>query len=507
MIRGGAFALATVVAAATSVGGVRATTPPVDVPGPALPAAPPGPVATEAAVRLDATNAWTLARSLRDAEVTFRFDAAPRSVLEVRLRAPAIERAEGVALLVSNEPRVPIRFVRETATRFTPLGPWSDALRGRIGTPTVRIVARGDRIEAYVGDGERPVVFARDDAFRAGGVVMVAARGEVTVRDLRVIASAPSPGTADAAAERRIAASIGYGVGPWAWLVALAFVRRRGGARTFGAAAAGAAAALVPFATALLLPAPVGAWGELVRGALIAFGLAATVRVGRRGNPSDPARLAVVGLAILAAGGTAAAVFSRTDRPAPLVATAYEGTRLEPSFLDLAIPAVRAGMPWLATHSFTGARPDLEDARPRVWVVGRAVDGAARSLAARLGPDVAVVDGTSPRGGRRAARALLDAAGEAVRPAVVLLAGGPTPDVDGLPARHLRPRFRRTFVDRLVDALPAGAPARSEEADRELLVEIERRCAALGAVLLPADDPAAEEVAAAVAARLGEEGR
>ncbi|MFG0316527.1 MAG: hypothetical protein ACF8XB_04580 [Planctomycetota bacterium JB042] len=507
MTRGGAFAVAAAVAAAASVGGLRATSPPAAAPGPALPAPPPGPVATEAAVRLDATNAWTLERSLRDVEVTFEIDPSPRSVLEVRLRAPAIERAEGVALLVSNDPRVPVRFVRETATRFTPIGPWSDALRGRVGTPTVRVVARGDRLEAYLGDGDMPVVSAQDDVFREGGVVLVAARGEVTVRDLRVIASTPSPASEDRAADGRIAARIASAIGPWAWLVALAFVRRRGQALPLPAAAAGAAAALVPFSTALLLPPPVTAWGELGRGALIAFGVAATLRVGLRGSPSDPARLAGVGLAFVAAGGTAAAVLARTDRPAPLVATAYAGTRLEPGFLDLAIPAVRAGMPWLATHSFSGATLDPDDGRPRVWVVGRADAGAARELSSRLGAGVAVLDGTAPRGGRRAAQALLDLAGEAVRPAVVLLAGGATPDVDRLPGRHLRPRFRRTFVDRLVDEVSTASAAEREESERERLADLERRCAALGAALVVAEDPAAEAVASAVAARLGEQGR
>lgn len=443
-------------------------------------------VAAAGEVRLGPGNAWDAGRAMRDVEVSFLLDPGELSVLEVRLRGPDIDRAEGIGFFIGTEPRVRLGFVRETARGFTRLGPESEALRGVVERLPVRIVARGSRFEAYVGDGAAPVVFATDGSFADGSVVLVAARGEVTLHDLEVRDLGTGMDYWEARAVGESVAGVvrtALSVLPGLLLLILVLSGRYGLGRRSDEALVHASFGLAPFAAALALPAPDGAWGELGRGALIVAGFTTTLFVGLRPRASDLTRLVVVTVAVAASWCTSVGVFGRSsdDR---LDILDYEGVRLEPGFLDLESAAVRAGMPWLARHRFAGVSIEPDDVRPRVFVLGRSDGTVASRLARALGDGVAVIDGSAPDGGLLAAWILLDVAVAPHGPDVVVLTGDAAPGLDSVDPRHFEPGARRTFLDRLAE----GASRDDAGARRDSRDQFVRRAEALGAAVVIAEN-------------------
>jgi len=188
---------------------------------------------------LDAGNALVGTAANQDLEITATAVLQPDAILEIRVRADAPPHTSGLALFVSSDARVSSSFVRETSRRFDEIGSTSGAVAAGVPCAIHLRVSGGEARATIAGLDLR----ATAEPTSHDGLVFVAARGGVSLSDIRVscpaVARAPSrlpPGAL------RLAGLV------LLWVIALAAALAWLGGFPAGRASFLAAAALAPLA-------------------------------------------------------------------------------------------------------------------------------------------------------------------------------------------------------------------------------------------------------------------
>lgn len=134
--------------------------------------------------RLGPHNAHVVDSRFRNLDLTTTFSLQPESLLQIRLRAGSVGKAEGISLFLSSESEFESGFYLETLSEFK-----------RIGDTTIPFIipnmplelylrARGQDFEAIING--KPLAVATEKLFPEGGVVMLAAKGEASFRELMI---------------------------------------------------------------------------------------------------------------------------------------------------------------------------------------------------------------------------------------------------------------------------------------------------------------------------------
>lgn len=131
---------------------------------------------------LNAGNQLSFIENYRNLELTAKVDFSDAAILEARLRAHP-SRAEGVALLASGDERVQTGFYAQSAREHRLLTSGTKLVAP--GEHRLRIVARGPEFEAWMDD--EPIASARHAESVSGTIVLLAARGRVTISDLQIV--------------------------------------------------------------------------------------------------------------------------------------------------------------------------------------------------------------------------------------------------------------------------------------------------------------------------------
>ncbi len=335
----------------------------------AAPLEPAQPWSRAEPIVLNALNALEVPGRWRDVEVAADVDLVGTSTLEVRLRAPDPEKAEGVALLVGSDPRLATRFVLETEDDIRPIGKEEDPIREGVRR-RLTIRAEGDRYSLLVNSDES--VHALDPSFPdAGAITLLAVNGGVEVRNVTVtplvIANPP------VAEDRQRTALL-------AMVAALvvAFFAGRWLAPASGGAAAVAGALVLAVAFAFL---PRGDASTPLRATLLVLAtallLAPSVHALRRGG-QDLATAAVLGplaLSIAALAAIPADLFGTTPARASVSDRRWSWGALDNELAWFQHSELRAGNTWLARHEIfridppAGASPSPAPAASRSILV------------------------------------------------------------------------------------------------------------------------------------------
>ncbi len=328
------------------------------------------------AIVLDASNALEVPGAWRDFELTANVRMLGTSTLEIRMRAPRVGEAVGIALLMGSDPRLTTTFARETRADLRPIGGREDPVREGL-SHTIAVRASGERYSLAV-DG-KPLIGARDRQFESGTITLLAATGSVEMRDVRV-----SPLPAAAPEMRADVARIAF----LAMVVLIAlcgFAASRllpvEGIECAGSTVAAALVLSLAFVAERFDASP----GPRV--ALLALAAGFSLAPLLRARPFDAAATVVVlPLALLVAGIAAipADLFGRARDSAVLALDRWSWPTLDDDIAWLEHPFLRFGNGWLARHSFADMhRSSVADgeARPAILVCG-AVGDAASALEA-----------------------------------------------------------------------------------------------------------------------------
>jgi len=154
-------------------------------------------------LRLDASNSISIPQLHRSLTLGATVTLEESSWLELRLRERG-GSAQGVALFLGSDARMPTGFVEEGERSFTPIGQASGPLPARRPL-RLELQVEGSRYEALV-DG-RSVARADERRHPVGRSVILTADGAATVADLRLVAAPAEPPVRGPARELLAAAS------------------------------------------------------------------------------------------------------------------------------------------------------------------------------------------------------------------------------------------------------------------------------------------------------------
>lgn len=308
-----------------------------------------GPYTLKEGVRLSAATHL----SIRDAHRDFTLDGtvalAPDAVLELRVRN---RRGEGVALILSADPKIETSFVRIEEDGLTRIGSRSGAVAAR-DPLRVRIDARGTSFEARVGDAV--VAQADERLFPRGDYELQTMSGAAEVRTLTITPVASSPPDASLFGARLLAAATPPVI---ALLVAcvLAFLARGSLLRGPAGLVVGAAC-VVPWWLARVDTGP----GEEVRtGVALIAAASATLIVFLAGicrvRAAGVVRFYAVFAVALALGAASYRDLTKRHWPADVermnafTAAEWDGERIERKLLHAWHPLLRRWNPWVTDH-------------------------------------------------------------------------------------------------------------------------------------------------------------
>lgn len=306
------------------------------------------PYAIDRAVTCDPGNALTVPGRFGDFDLHALLQPLPDSVIELRLRAPDRDRAEGVALFCGNDPRVRTGFVLQRQEGFEPSGSWTlpqAEVGARPRRIDLRLSARGGALAAHI-DGVR-VAATRDPAPSAGWLTLLVPRGEVVVEQLTVepLAAADDAGASPARA---------------AWSVALFGLLILSAARWLDlglwCALWWSAVMAVPLRIAALMTPPASVEVATTQALLAALALLfAILTLCWRRRLVTASGWIVLPLVLLAAVHSSVEQWQRAVvAVVPPSILDWSGPRLEQDTVWLTHSGLRRGNAWLAQHRFNG---------------------------------------------------------------------------------------------------------------------------------------------------------
>ena len=313
-----------------------------------VPAASPVGFAEAGPLRLDASNALTIPELHRSAILRATITLQESTWLELRLRERT-GSAQGVALFLGSDARMPTGFVEEGDVTFQPIGTSSGPLPA--GTPLqLELRTIGSAFEARI-DGER-VAQADERRHPVGRTVILTADGTATVSGISLEAAGEPPVRGP---QREVLAAAGAMLVLWVVLAAAAALCLR--------VPAWRAPELAAFALLPLLPVLLGgddsgysAAPEFVAGAAGALGVLLLLALAH-GRGARAALLVLAGaIAVpLGLGAAAGPPVSRAERLGE--AWAWIGVpRLAPGLAHLQHPRLREWNYYLDTHALRGKR-------------------------------------------------------------------------------------------------------------------------------------------------------
>lgn len=308
---------------------------------------------------LDAGNSIAVqGGAFRDLDLHATLNLDQRALLEIRLHGRG---AEGVALIVSADPRVATRFVRETLDEFTSIGDGSVATRSNRES-RLHLSIRGDRYLAKIDGVE--VARATERLFPAGETRLLAPRATVRISDLTVtpIESVDEP--VSLTVDRWNAIGRYGGV-----LAAFSLFTMLLGRRSLLDGLASCAFALIPLGIVLEdLDRHGASHDTAIACAIFASGYG-LIAAARQASRSTPLRFHASCLLTLLLGGFAYAEARRSGWPPDpvrrnaLSPIEWSGERIEEDLLDFEHPLLRRWNPYLVDHRFNSTSVALEKPR------------------------------------------------------------------------------------------------------------------------------------------------
>jgi lysophospholipase L1-like esterase len=143
--------------------------------------------AVEKTMVLGPHNAWTVPGKWRNMDLETKVILKKHAILEIRVRAPRMKVAQGIALFLSSDPRFETGFYLERRSTFESLGEGSGPLP--VDVPLeVTVKTRGRRFDAFV-NGNR-AASAEERLFAEGNVVLVSAKGIARIEGLSIRSAA-----------------------------------------------------------------------------------------------------------------------------------------------------------------------------------------------------------------------------------------------------------------------------------------------------------------------------
>ena len=312
----------------------------------------PPPFRMERPLLLGPHNACAVHRDYRDLEVRGRVVLEEGALFQVRVRVTRPGWPQGVSFFVSVRPGFRSGFYLEANDAFEPLGTWDDGAPVPIpGQPlefTMRV--RGRRFEADLGG--RAAARAETRCFPTGGVVALAAKGEVRLErlDIRPHAAAAFP---PSTTPDRLTGALP----PLLFLACFSFLAALFTKRSWLRMAEAVAFGLGPAAYGFFRLSPRGAVDlPLLAGAVGAAALLFLLAPMVRSRNLTPLRLAL--LIFLVAAGAGLVFFQGLRRAWPhdylavnrLSPADWAGDRIEADLLHLQHPLLRRWNTYLAEH-------------------------------------------------------------------------------------------------------------------------------------------------------------
>lgn len=320
---------------------------------------PPPPHTQTEPFALALDTAYVIDGKYRDFDLTCKLTLAEGSIAHLRTRASSTASQEGIALVVSADPRVASGFVLEGRKEYA----YADGAVAPVAPNTphaLTIRARGREFVATL-DGQE---FANAEfrLFGEGAIVVMTHRGSGTVSELSVTTPAENAPAATIAADRWRA--IGWGLAFWALYTLLCVVFSK---VALARAAEVGALVLAPTAAMFLgnpMSGPFSPWS--IVGALAASSLPALlfplVHSSRMRGPAFVLFVALIaGADVLAYQAAAERTWPPTDDEVNAVAIdSWEGDRMDADLLPLQHPLVRRWNFWLAKHEFRDRKVALK---------------------------------------------------------------------------------------------------------------------------------------------------
>lgn len=321
--------------------------------------APPPPHAQPGPFALALDSAYVVDGKFRDFDLRCQLTLAEGSIGHVRMRASSTASPEGIALVVSTDPRVESGFVLEGRKEYEHAGDRAGQVTA--GTPhELSIRARGRSFVATL-DG-REFAAAEFRLYGEGAFAVMTHRGSGTLSEVTVTPPATNEPAATIDADRLRAVVPGFAF--WLLYVVLCVVCLR---VSFAHAAEVGALVLSPVAAMFLgnsISGPFAPWP--VVGALAAASLPALlfplVHSARMRGPAFVLFIALIAGAdvfVYQAAGERAWPPGDDEVNAVGIDT-WEGDRIDPDLLHLEHPLVRRWNFWLAKHEFRDRKVALK---------------------------------------------------------------------------------------------------------------------------------------------------
>lgn len=329
---------------------------------------PPPPHTQTDPFALGLDTAYTIDGKYRDFDLRCKLTLADGAIGHVRMRASSTATHEGIALVVSADPRVPSGFVLEGRKEYERVGGAAERVTAGVAHE-LAIRARGRSFVATL-DG-REFAAAEFRLYGEGAFAVMTHQGSGALAELSVTTpSANEPAaTIDADRVRAVLPALAF----WLLYAILCVVCLR---VAFAQAAEVGALVLAPVAVMFLgnaMSGPFSPWP--VVGALAAASLPALlfplVHSARMRGP------AFVLFVALIAGADVAVYHAAAERTWPpgddevnaIAIDSWDGDRIDPDLLPLEHPLVRRWNFWLAKHEFRDRKVALKKAPGVVRIV------------------------------------------------------------------------------------------------------------------------------------------